>query len=276
MPELPEVEIVRRGIAPHIAQRRVARARVHNGALRHSPRGVAQRARARRFLPPQRRGKYILMPFAEGGALLAHLGMSGTLRICPPRAPRLKHDHIVFHFENGESLVFNDPRRFGCIVWCSGRARDHPLLQKLGAEPLSAAFNARYWQSATAGRAISAKAALLNGNLVAGVGNIYASEILHRAGVSPFLPAERQSAAQCARVAAATKEILRAAIKAGGATLRNFRNAEGAPGYFLFQNAVYGRAGKPCPKCRAKILAARQNGRATYYCPQCQPQQNKK
>jgi len=269
MPELPEVEITRRGIEPHVAGRILTGLVVRDRRLRWPvASGLARRLIGRRVNRVRRRAKYLLLDFDEG-TLIVHLGMSGSLRALERPEPPGLHDHVDLIF--GRTLLrLRDPRRFGSVLWQAGRAEQHRLLAHLGIEPLEHAFTGEYLFRATRGRRVAIKQLLMNHAVVVGVGNIYASEALFRAGIYPLTPAGRLSLARCNRLAQTVRETLEAALLAGGSTLRDFVNSDGKPGYFQHQRLVYGRAGEPCRTCAKPIKSIRQGQRSTFYCPNCQ------
>ena len=270
MPELPEVEVTRRGLVPHLLGRRVARLVVRQPMLRWPiPDSLGRRLRGRGFVDLSRRGKYLIAGLAPSGHLLLHLGMSGSLRIVPADAPAGPHDHVDMVLDDGHALRLRDPRRFGCLLWTDDPA-SHPLLAKLGVEPLSPGFDARWLYEMTRGRHAAVKTVLMDSHLIAGVGNIYANEALFRAGIHPARPAGRIGLARLGKLVIAVRETLEAAIDAGGSTLRDFTDSMGRPGYFQQQYLVYGRGGLPCVVCGKPIASMRQTGRATFYCPSCQ------
>lgn len=233
------------------------------------PATLPDRLRNARIEAVTRRGKFLLVHVA-GGALLLHLGMSGRLAVlrgCPPPGP---HDHLDFVVDNGRTVRFHDPRRFGMALWADGDPPHHPLLATLGPEPLGRAFSgAGLWQRAR-GRRVAIKPFIMDARTVVGVGNIYASEALHRAGIHPQRAAGRVSAARMETLAAAIRTVLREAIRAGGTTLRDFRHGDGQPGYFTQQLRVYGKAGAPCPGCGTALRHLVLGQRASYFCPRCQ------
>lgn len=270
MPELPEVETTRRGVEPHVVGRRIRDVVVRNPNLRWPvPKDLSQRLRGAEVRSVRRRGKYLLFDVADGH-LLVHLGMSGRLTIVPEALPARKHDHVDVRFEGAKMLRLTDPRRFGAMLWLPGVAEDHVLLKDLGLEPLDSTFTGKALHERARGRKVAVKLFLMNSHVVTGVGNIYASEALFRAGVHPLRLAGKISRERWTRVAAAVRATLTRAVAKGGTTLRDFASADGAPGYFLAECAVYGREGKPCPKCGAAIKAIRQGQRSTFYCPRCQ------
>ncbi|MBN2359683.1 MAG: bifunctional DNA-formamidopyrimidine glycosylase/DNA-(apurinic or apyrimidinic site) lyase [Deltaproteobacteria bacterium] len=272
MPELPEVETIRRYLAPRLAGAIVRDVVVHDGRLRRPvPRGVRSDLPGQRIERVDRRGKYLLLSSAAGTAIV-HLGMSGSLRLTEAGAPPATHDRIELLFAAGQSLRFNDPRRFGSWQWARRDPLDHPALRCLGPEPLDRGFDGRGLRRALRRRSSAVKLALLDQSLVAGVGNIYASEALFAAGVRPTARASSLSPARCDRLAVAIKQVLAAAIACGGTTLddEGYASADGTPGRFQVELMVYGRAGEPCRRCGRAIRALRQGQRTTYFCPRCQ------
>jgi formamidopyrimidine-DNA glycosylase len=216
-----------------------------------------------------RRAKYLLLSL-ESGTLLLHLGMSGNLRLVPADTPRLPHDHFDLVLDSGLALRFNDPRRFGSLLYARGEPHEHPLLKRLGPEPFSTAFDADYLYRITRGRRVAIKQLLMNSQLVVGVGNIYASEALFRARLRPGRAARTLTRADAGRLVRAVRTVLRQAIRAGGTTLRDYLGADGAPGYFRQRLYVYERRGKSCRRCGTTVRAMTQGQRSTYYCPSCQ------
>lgn len=269
MPELPEVETTRRGLAPHLVGRTVRGVLVRQPQLRWP---VA--AQISTLLPGQRieslkrRAKYLLVNTGAGSALL-HLGMSGVLRVLPSDTPVGRHDHVEWLLDSGLMLRYTDPRRFGSQLWQMPDST-HPLLANLGPEPLGDAFNGDYLWRASRGRKVAVKIWLMNQSTVVGVGNIYAAEALFRAGVHPTRAAGRISRERYRHLAAAVQEILGDAITRGGTTLRDFLAPDGAPGYFAQELSVYGRVGKACPRCAMPLREIRMAQRSTVYCPRCQ------
>ena len=229
------------------------------------PRQVA----GQRIVRVSRRGKYLLLEL-ESGTLLLHLGMSGNLRAVPAATERRRHDHFDLVLDSGMALRFNDPRRFGSLLYTGEEWRVHPLLAALGPEPFSAAFDADYLYRITRGRRVAIKQLLMNSRLVVGVGNIYASEALFRARLRPGRAARSLSRDDAARLVRAIRTVLGQAIRAGGTTLRDYLSADGAPGYFRQRLYVYERRGKPCRRCGSPVRAVTQGQRSTYYCPSCQ------
>jgi formamidopyrimidine-DNA glycosylase len=270
MPELPEVETTRRGLEPHVVGRRIREVVVRNPNLRWPvPRDLARRLEGEEVRAIRRRGKYLVFD-CRAGHLLVHLGMSGRLSIVPAGTPARKHDHVDVRLEGANALRLTDPRRFGAMLWISSPAERHALLEGLGLEPFERGFTGKALAALARGRKVAVKLFLMNSRIVTGVGNIYASEALFRAGVHPLRPAGRISAARWERIAKAVRGTLERAVEKGGTTLRDFAAADGSPGYFLAECAVYGREGKPCTRCGAKIKAIRQGQRSTFYCPRCQ------
>ncbi len=269
MPELPEVETTRRGIAPWIEGHRVAEVIIRQRRLRYPvPRGLEARLKGKRLQRVRRRAKYLLLEFEHGTAII-HLGMSGSLRILDQRLDANKHDHFDIRFDNGKILRYRDPRRFGALLWCDA-GKQHKLLGALGPEPLSDTFDGERLFTLSRKRKSALKTFIMDNHVVVGVGNIYASEALFLAGLRPGRAAGGISRQQCAKLAAAIKQVLTTAIEAGGTTLRDFTSADGAPGYFALQLNVYGRAGEACPVCGTLIKQKVIGQRNSYYCPHCQ------
>jgi formamidopyrimidine-DNA glycosylase len=268
VPELPEVETARRGIEPHVVGRRVVGWKIRNASLRW-PVEVPDLLAGRLLQRVSRRGKYLLLEF-DAGALIIHLGMSGSLRVVSPDAPARKHDHVDLEFDGGRVLRLNDPRRFGSVLWQAAGTGEHWLLAGLGVEPLSDAFTGAYLKRAARGRRVSVKSMLMDGRIVVGVGNIYANEALFLARVRPTLRAGRVTLASYAQIAACIRGVLGRAIEMGGTTLRDFVNQDGQPGYFKQSLFVYGREGLPCKLCGTALTGLRLGQRATVFCPTCQ------
>ncbi len=217
----------------------------------------------------ERRAKYLIIRL-ENGALIVHLGMSGSLRLVDAKTPPKPHEHWDLVLDSGKALRFHDPRRFGSLIWTKEEPGMHPLLKKLAPEPLSAAFNGTYLFRVTRKRAVAIKPLIMNSQLVVGVGNIYASEALFRAGISPRRAARRLTQAEALKLSAAIKTVLKAAIKIGGTTLRDYVNADGLPGYFRQKLFVYERAGERCRVCKSTVRQFTQGQRSTYWCATCQ------
>ena len=270
MPELPEVETTRRGIEPHVTGRRITRLAVHEPRLRwRVHEALPQWAQGQQILGVSRRAKYLLLQL-EQGVLLVHLGMSGSLRVLPAHTARRTHDHYDLEMDSGWTLRFNDPRRFGSLHHETGDPALHPLLASLAPEPLDTAFDADYLYRITRGRRVAIKLAIMNSQLVVGVGNIYASEALFRARIRPGRAARSLSRQECAALVKSIKAVLELAIRHGGTTLRDYVGAGGEPGYFRQKLFVYERAGKPCRRCGTPVRQRVQTQRSTYFCPQCQ------
>ncbi len=282
MPELPEVETVRRGLAPTMEGAVIAQADVNRPDLRWPfPPRMAERLTGQTVLRLRRRSKYILADLASDETLLIHLGMSGRMLISGDPlgqfvhdhpAPE-KHDHVVFHMANGARVTFNDPRRFGAMdLMPTATAEQHPLLAKLGPEPLGNDFNEGYFVTALKGKNTPIKSALLDQRIVAGLGNIYVCEALYRAGISPKRRAGQVSATRIAALVPIIREVIAEAIEAGGSSLRDFRQTDGELGYFQHRFDVYDREGAPCrtPDCTRSITRIVQSGRSSFYCPLCQ------
>ncbi|UHL64145.1 bifunctional DNA-formamidopyrimidine glycosylase/DNA-(apurinic or apyrimidinic site) lyase [Paralcaligenes sp. KSB-10] len=273
MPELPEVETTRRGIATVMPGRILTRFIVHESRMRWPiPPGLPEIISGKVVQSCERRGKYLLINF-DHGTQIVHLGMSGSLRRVTLDEPRRKHDHAEWLFESARFLL-HDPRRFGAVLWHGaedGPLAGHPLLAKLGIEPFDPLFSPDWLHRHLRGKTLSIKQALLAGNAVVGVGNIYASESLFKARINPQTSAGKLSLTRCTRLFASIRQTLEDALASGGSTLRDYVDASGEPGaYFALHAAVYERAGQPCPVCQTPIRRIVQGQRATYYCPRCQ------
>ena len=276
MPELPEVEVTRLGIAPHLEGRKLSAVKVLDGRLRWPvPANLPKILPGQRVGSITRRGKYLLMEM-DTGYLLIHLGMTGTLRVLPSNEPLKLHDRVTLEFGK-LSLRLHDPRKFGAVLWHAktrGPIEKNALLQKLGVEPFSAEFadelGAQVLYQSSRKRTIAVKQFLLAGQAVVGVGNIYCSESLFEAGIHPAKAAGKLTRPQCARLAHAVRLILKKAIEAGGSSLKDFVNSAGDPGHFMVQTKVYDRKGLPCKVCKTPIVQIVQGQRSTYFCPQCQ------
>jgi len=270
MPELPEVETARRGLAPQLVGQRVARVIVRERRLRWPvPAVLSQSLPGQILRAVERRAKYLLLRTDRGTAIL-HLGMSGSLRVVPCATPPSKWDHVDIALDNGQCLRLRDPRRFGSLLWTTTDPFSHRLLKDLGPEPFADEFNGDYLYRVSRGRKIAVRDFLLNSRVVAGIGNIYANEALFLAGVRPQRHAGRLTRTECVRLARTIRSTLKRAIRAGGTTLRDFQNADGLPGYFQQTLHVYGRTGEACHRCRAPIRRQRPGQRSMFYCPNCQ------
>lgn len=269
MPELPEVETTRRGIAPHVEGRVVERVILRRNDLRWPiPRAIRNKLPGQRVETVTRRAKYLLL-HTQAGAALLHLGMSGSLRIVDANAKARTHDHYDLVLDSGKALRFNDPRRFGSLLW-QKPDEIHPLLRDLGPEPLSAEFDGDWLWARSRGRSVPVKSFLMDQANVVGVGNIYSSEALFAAGIHPKRAAGSISRTRYAKLADEIRRVLLYAITRGGTTLRDFLAPDGAPGYFEQELFVYGRAGEPCKVCGTPIRSAVIGQRMTYWCPKCQ------
>lgn len=285
MPELPEVETTRRGLLPMVQGHRIAAVTVRDRRLRWPiPGHLAKQLAGKTIIDISRRGKYLLWdcrldspvddPVGKHrGYLLSHLGMSGSLRAitadCVDASPR-KHDHLDIALDNGVIIRYTDPRRFGAMLWINGATPKHALLDALGPEPLSDSFSGAHLLAAAKGRSVSVKEFIMNSQVVVGVGNIYASESLFRAGIHPRRAAGKVSAARFVRLSEAIRDTLQNAIHAGGSSLRDYVQANGDLGYFQVNAFVYDRANLPCRVCSVTIRMFRQGQRSTYFCPGCQ------
>ncbi len=270
MPELPEVETTRLGLLPQVRGRSIIAVKVRDRRLRWPiPRGLERRLLGSKVSTISRRGKYLLWHLGEG-FLLTHLGMSGSLRVVSDNAPPTRHDHVDLDFDNGKVIRYTDPRRFGAMLWIDGPRQQHPLLDSLGPEPLSAEFDGEHLFRASRGRTVSVKEFIMNSRVVVGVGNIYASESLFLAGIRPTRAAGRLSMQQYRSLAAAITATLERAIRAGGSSLRDYVQASGELGYFQVDASCYDREGLACRRCNGTIKAIRQGQRSTYFCPGCQ------
>jgi formamidopyrimidine-DNA glycosylase len=268
MPELPEVEVTRRGLAPKLAGRVISGVAVREPRLRWPIDAGVRGLAGRTVLAVHRRGKYLLVDCGDGHLIL-HLGMSGSLRLLPPGTPAGKHDH--FDLELGDCILrLRDPRRFGAVLWAPGDASQHKLLAHLGVEPLSRELDSRRLHALTRGHRTAIKLFLMDARRIVGVGNIYASESLFRAGINPRMRASRLSVDKSRKLSAAIKQTLHKAIRAGGSTLRDFVGTDGNSGYFQQRHLVYDREGQPCRRCGTKIRRVVQGQRSTFFCPACQ------
>lgn len=271
MPELPEVETVRRGLAPHLLGRRIAAVLVREPRLRWPvPRGLAPAVRGRRVEAIDRRGKYLIVALDTGDRLILHLGMSGRVLVLDASAPLRKHDHLDFVLDSGRIVRFHDPRRFGAVLFWPAGAPTPALLQDMGPEPFSAEFSSDYLFRLSRGRRAAVKRFVMDGRIVVGAGNIYATEALFRAGIRPTRAAGRLTRRDCERLAARIREVLAEAIELGGTTLRDFAGADGAGGYFQQELFVYGREDEPCRTCGTPIRRVVIGQRSSFYCSRCQ------
>lgn len=269
MPELPEVETSRRGVAPYVENQRIVELIVRDKRLRWPvPDDLVSLLPGQTVHQLRRRAKYLLFE-CDQGVLMLHLGMSGRLHMLDQPLPPQKHDHIDIVFANGYRLRFTDPRRFGALLWTQDVAQ-HALISHLGPEPLSADFDGDYLHAQTRNRKVSIKTLIMNARVVVGVGNIYASEACFLAGIHPSMLAARLSKPKAYKLAEAIKKVLENAIAAGGTTLRDFRDSEGKPGYFAQKLMVYARDTQPCRICETPVEKIIQTQRSTYFCPHCQ------
>jgi formamidopyrimidine-DNA glycosylase len=269
MPELPEVETIRRGLVPLVTESRISGLTVRERRLRWpiAPR-LSGNIAGRRISSIRRRGKYLLLEL-DGGCLMIHLGMSGSLRYLPDAETPKPHDHYDIALENGAILRYNDPRRFGSLHF-TRKPNEHPLLRHLGPEPLGDDFTGEYLWRRGRGRRTAIKPFIMNGEIVVGVGNIYANEALHRAGIHPLRAAGRISHQRMDRLCTEIRAVLEDALRSGGTTLRDFVGSDGRPGYFRQSLAVYERDNQPCRHCANTIVRRVTGQRATYYCATCQ------
>jgi formamidopyrimidine-DNA glycosylase len=271
MPELPEVETTRRGIAPHVSGATVREVIVRRADLRQTVSASLSAIEGRKITGVRRRAKYLLLDIADGSSVLIHLGMSGSLRLVDPGEEWKKHDHLGITVGRQRQLRFHDPRRFGLVLHLTEEDPfTHPLLKDLGPEPLEDAFTASHLKSACAKRSTAIKLVIMDSRVVVGVGNIYASEALFRAGIRPLSAAQRLSLPRLTKLVTAIRATLTNSIEAGGTTLRDFLNSDGRPGYFSHNLNVYGRKGAPCHACGMPVRHAVLGQRATYWCAHCQ------
>ncbi len=269
MPELPEVEISRRGIEPHILGREVTGVVVRQPRLRWPiPPDLGRQVSGRRVEAVERRAKYLLLRLQQG-TLIIHLGMSGSLRILPSGTPPGRHDHVDLLFGD-HCLRLRDPRRFGAVLWTREAVEEHPLIRHLGPEPLAPEFSGDGIYQLARARRVPVKNLIMDGRVMVGVGNIYANEALFAAGIHPHRPCNRISLARYRDLSEQIRRILSEAIRQGGTTLRDFRQEDGRPGYFARRLTVYGRAGEPCPGCGGTIRQRHIGQRSSYFCPHCQ------
>lgn len=271
MPELPEVETVRRGLEPYLVGRRITRTDVRERRLRWPiPVDLPQRLQNRQVRVLERRGKYIVVTLDSGDRLILHLGMSGRLLVVDADTPLRKHDHVDLHLDSGRLVRFHDPRRFGAMLLWPADQAEHALLRDMGPEPFSKAFDGDYLFRLSRGRSAPVKTFVMDGRIVVGAGNIYATEALFRAGIRPSRAAGRLTRAQCALLADKIREVLGEAVALGGTTLRDFAGANGESGYFQQELSVYGRDGAPCRSCGRAIRRLVIGQRSSFYCPRCQ------
>lgn len=270
MPELPEVETTRRGIAPLITGMQVANTVIRQPQLRWKiPSKLQSCLSEQTIISVERRAKYLLLG-TSNGTVIIHLGMSGSLRVIDSSEIPEKHDHFDIAFSNGTCLRLRDPRRFGAVLWTERNPLQHKLLNQLGVEPLEDTFNSSYLYEKTRNKKIAIKNLLMDSHIVVGVGNIYASEALFLAGIRPRTAARRINRQRIELLVSAVKEVLTQAIKSGGTSFRDFTRSDGKPGYFQQKLNVYNRAGQSCRVCNSEIVQIKQNQRATYYCKVCQ------
>ncbi|MEE4218530.1 MAG: bifunctional DNA-formamidopyrimidine glycosylase/DNA-(apurinic or apyrimidinic site) lyase [Xanthomonadales bacterium] len=270
MPELPEVETTLRGITPSLQHRKIVEVVVRNPSLRWPVPAEVGQAAGQAVVACRRRAKYLLIEMSGGGGLLIHLGMSGSLRVCAADDAIRKHDHVDIVLDSGQCIRFNDPRRFGVFTWWEEPSGQHPLLRALGPEPLSDEFSGGYLHSRSRGRKGAIKNFIMDGRVVVGVGNIYASEALFMAGIHPSRAAGRVSATRYDALSGAIRDVLERAIRRGGTTLRDFHGSDGNPGYFAQELLVYDREGLPCFRCETPIRRKVIGQRSSFYCPACQ------
>ncbi|MGR5076956.1 bifunctional DNA-formamidopyrimidine glycosylase/DNA-(apurinic or apyrimidinic site) lyase [Photobacterium swingsii] len=268
MPELPEVEVSRMGISPHVTGQTVSSITIRNPKLRWPIPEAITAIEGQVITQVTRRAKYLLLHTAVGTAIV-HLGMSGSLRVLPAATPPDKHDHVDLVLASGEMLRYNDPRRFGAWLWADLNEL-HQVLTKLGPEPLEAEFDADYLFEKAQGRRTVVKQFIMDNHIVVGVGNIYANEALFSAKISPQRPASKLTKAEVTKLVAEIKSVLAFAIEQGGTTLKDFKNADGKPGYFAQELQVYGKGGQACPRCDAPLNQIKIGQRATFYCSECQ------
>ncbi|GHF99902.1 bifunctional DNA-formamidopyrimidine glycosylase/DNA-(apurinic or apyrimidinic site) lyase [Thalassotalea marina] len=269
MPELPEVEVCRLGITPHIKDQQVAEVVVRQKQLRWPVPEEVTTIVGQEVSAVKRRSKYLLLEF-DTGTVVIHLGMSGTIRVIPAESPVAKHDHVDIVFQHGQALRLNDPRRFGAVLWLDKHQDQQGLFTKLGPEPLTDDFAHGYLFEKAQKRKVPIKTFLMNNQVVVGVGNIYANEALFQAGILPTSLACNIDQTRFNNLTDIIKNVLAAAIEQGGTTLKDFTQADGRPGYFAQQLLVYGRAGQPCVKCQSQLQEVRQSNRSSVFCPNCQ------
>ncbi|TYK66583.1 bifunctional DNA-formamidopyrimidine glycosylase/DNA-(apurinic or apyrimidinic site) lyase [Colwellia echini] len=269
MPELPEVEVCRRGIEPHILNQIISDVIVRNANMRWPITPTITEACGEKIISVSRRAKYLLLETSKG-TLMLHLGMSGTIRVIDKSTPVSKHDHFDLVLASGLVLRLNDPRRFGSVLWLTEDIQEHPLIKNLGPEPLLEDFSGDHLYDKSRKKTVAIKTFLMNNHVVVGVGNIYANEALFQAKIMPTVAAGKVSRKRFENLTAIIKTVLSEAINQGGTTLKDFTQVDGKPGYFAQKLQVYGRAGKACFVCQEKLKEIKQAGRATVYCPTCQ------
>lgn len=270
MPELPEVETTCRGIRPHIDGQTITHVDVHNGSLRWPVSDQIYALRDASISAVNRRAKYILIELSSGQHILLHLGMSGSLRISRSEDELRKHDHLVFYLSNGLEMRLHDPRRFGCALWIEADYQKHPLLAKLGPEPLSDSFTLPQFLQSSAKRDRPIKLHIMDNTTVVGVGNIYACEALHLAAINPKRSANKISKLRLTKLYESIRFVLTRSIEQGGTTLKDFLQSDGQPGYFKQQLTVYDREAKPCQTCGNPVKRIVLGQRSTFYCAKCQ------
>ena len=269
MPELPEVETTRRGVAPHVVGRVIAQVKVRERRLRWPVPRTVDKLAGSKVIGLSRRAKYLLLE-VDSGHVIIHLGMSGSLRLVEEETQWRKHDHVAFTLDSGKELRLHDPRRFGCVLYCKGDPDKHRLICKLGPEPLSEYFHADYLYGKAKGRAVAIKQLIMNANVVVGVGNIYASEALFLSGIHPTRAAGKVAKHRFANLVKAIRDVLDQSIRMGGTTLRDFLHEDGNPGYFKQSLRVYDREGEECIQCNSIVRRIVQANRSSFYCPGCQ------
>lgn len=270
MPELPEVETICKSLLTELLEKRITNVKVNQANLRAPiTKNISEILKSTIVTNIRRRGKYIIWDISNGALVIIHLGMSGKLLHFDDQMSAGKHDHVIFFLENGSSIVYNDPRRFGLVVVIDAKEEEE-FFRHLGIEPLTDDLSGSVLKELLTGKTASIKSILMNSKVIVGIGNIYAAESLFLAGISPFKLAKDLNQEECSRLSQAIKNTLTCAINAGGSTLKDYAKPSGSSGYFQHHFKVYGRAGKPCMMCQNTILSARQNGRSTFYCSKCQ------
>ena len=270
MPELPEVETTRRGIDPFVANKKIARVIIRERRFRWPiPNGFEKKVNGHTVRSISRRAKYLLFEL-DHGYFMIHLGMSGSLRIVEQKTAIEKHDHVDFQLPNQLCLRFNDPRRFGSVLWLGKNPLQHKLLNKLGPEPFEECFNGDHLFKTSRKKKVPIKNFIMDNHIVVGAGNIYANEALFISGIRPGRAAGRLTKIECERLASNIIDVLNASIEMGGTTLKDFVGGDGKPGYFQQTLRVYGRNDQPCTQCKTSIKLIRLGQRSTFYCPQCQ------